>query len=206
MSAASADPLLEGGAVRDLEPLVGQALARPGQPGGHGRRADQEQPGDVRRRDAEHQPQGERRRRLGSQRRVRAQQHQPQPRVAHHLAGIGHDALCLLLEVGLDGEQRQLAGRHRLGAQPVEDPAPGRGQQPGRRVGRYAVARPGPSGRLEGVAEPVLGEVEAPVLRDEQGQQAAPLVAPRPRSERRRRSARSLSSYPRSRDRSTSTT
>ena len=109
---------------------------------------------------------------------MRAEQHQPQPRVAHHLAGIGHDALCLLLKVGLDGQQWQLPGCHRLGAQAVEDPPPRRGQQPGRRVVRYAVARPGPGGRLEGVAETVLGEVESAVLRDEQGQQAAPLVAP----------------------------
>ena len=43
-----------------------------------------------------------------------------------------------------------------------------------------AVARPGARGRLEGVGEPVLGEVEASVLRDEQGQQASPLVAQRP--------------------------
>ncbi len=84
----------------------------------------------------------------------------------------------LLLQVGLDGEQRQPAGRHRLGPQPVEDPAPGGGQQPGRRVARYAVARPGARRRLERVAETVLGEVEATELRDQQGQQAAPLVAP----------------------------
>ena len=109
---------------------------------------------------------------------MRAEQHQPQPCVADHLAGLGHDALCLLLQVGLDREQRQLAGGERLRAQPVEDPAARGGEQPGRRVGGYAVARPGPSGRLEGVAEPVLREVEAPVLRDEEGQQPAPLVAP----------------------------
>ena len=41
----------------------------------------------------------------------------------------------------------------------------------------YAVAWPGPGRGLEGVAEAVLGEVEAAVLRDEQGQQPAPLVA-----------------------------
>ena len=139
---------------------------------------DQEEPGDVGGRDAEHQPQGERGGRLRREGGVRAEQDQPQPLVVHHLAGIGHDALRLLGQVGLDRQQRQLACGHRLRAQPVEDASPGRGEQPGGWVGRDAVARPGAGGRLEGVGQAVLGQVEAPVLGDEQGQQPAPLVAP----------------------------
>ena len=83
--------------------------------------------------------------------------------------------LRLLLHGRLDREQRQLPRRDRLGAQPVDDPAPRGGQQPRRRVVGYGV--PGAGRGLEGVGQPVLGEVEPAVLRDEQGQQPAPLVA-----------------------------
>jgi hypothetical protein len=106
-----------------------------------------------------------------------AEQDEAKPLVHHLLAGVGHRALGLLGELGLDGEQRQRPGPHGLGAQPVDDATPGGGQQPGGRVGRVAVAGPGPGRGLEGVAEAVLGEIEAAVLRDEQGQQPAPLVA-----------------------------
>ena len=115
---------------------------------------------------------------LGCERRVRAQQHQPEPLVVQRLARVGHDRACLLGECRVDLEQRLLAARDRLGAQPVVDP-PARGrQQPRGRVAGRAVARPGLGGRGERVAEPVLGEVETTELGDEQGQQPAPLVVP----------------------------
>jgi hypothetical protein len=95
------------------------------------------------------------------------------------LTGVGHGALRLLGQVCFDSQQRELAVGDRLGSEPVGDAAPRRDQQPGGRVGRYAVARPGARRRLEGVGEPILGQVEAAVPRDEQGQQAAPVVAQR---------------------------
>jgi hypothetical protein len=110
---------------------------------------------------------------------VCTQQHEPEPLVgdAAVLTRVDHGALRLLGQLGIDRQQRELAVGHGLRTQPVGDPSPGGDEQPGPRVRRCAVARPGPRRRLEGVGEPVLGEVEAAVARDEQGQQPAPLVA-----------------------------
>jgi hypothetical protein len=88
--------------------------------------------------------------------------------------------LCLLLNARIDDEQGLLARGDGFGADPVDGPTARCGEQPRSRVGRYAVARPGPRRRLEGVCERVLGQVEPTELADEQSQQAAPLVAPDP--------------------------
>ena len=85
----------------------------------------------------------------GVERRVRAQQDEPQPLV-RTAPRVGHHALGLLGQLGLDGEYGQLLGSDRLGAEAVEDAAPGGGQQPGGRVGRRTVGRPGTRRGLEG--------------------------------------------------------
>ena len=179
---ARASRCVELGARRQVEALAGQPLARAGQPRGHRRGGHQEQPRDV----------------LGGARPSPAAATAPPRTPARapgartgapaagarrtpspcRLPGVGHHALGLLGELGLDGEHGQLAGGDRLGAEPVEDAVAGGGQQPGGGVGGRAVGRPGTGGGLEGVAEAVLGQVEAAVPGDEQGQQPAPLVAP----------------------------
>ena len=64
-----------------------------------------------------------------------------------------------------------------LGPQPVDDPAPGRGHEPGGRAVGDAVARPRAGGRLDGIREGVLDEVEPSELREEEGDQPPPLLA-----------------------------
>ena len=76
----------------------------------------------------------------------------------------------------VDDEERQLAGGHRLGAQRVDDLAPGGGQQPGGRVRRHPAARPGPRRRGVGLLDRVLGEVDALELADQQGDEPAPVL------------------------------
>ncbi|CAB4721263.1 unannotated protein [freshwater metagenome] len=173
------DALGETSAVRHRELRSCQALARPGQPGGHRRGRHQEEPRDVLGADAEHEPQRERRGRLGGERRMGAEEHQAQPLVHHPTvrAWIDHDLLRLVAEIGLDGQQGELAGGDRLRAESVEDASSGGGEHPRGGVVGHAVGRPGARSRLDGVAEAVLGEVEASVAGDEQGQQPAPLVA-----------------------------
>ena len=128
---------------------------------------------------AQHQPQREGGRGLGGQRRVRAEQHQPQPFVERDVRRGRPCAVCASCWAAASTSSTgSLRAATASGAQPVEDPAPGGGQQPGRWVRRRALRRPGPGRRLEGVGEAVLGEVEAPELRDQQGQQPTPLVAP----------------------------
>ena len=59
--------------------------------------------------EAEDQPQRQGRGVLARERRVRAEHDEPQPLVAHRLAGVRHHALRLLLEIGLDREHRAAA-------------------------------------------------------------------------------------------------
>ena len=109
-----------------------------------------------------------------------AHEHEAQPVVLDEVAGVGHRGGRRRCRAGVDDEHRRLACRHRLGAQPVEHPASGRGHQPGGGSVRDAVARPGARRRLDGVGERVLDEVEPTELREEEGDQAPPLLAHRP--------------------------
>ena len=110
-----------------------------------------------------------------------AHQHQAQHVVLHEVTRVGPDRARRGGGLGVDDEQRHLARRHRLGPQPVEHPPPGGGPQPRRGPLRDAVARPGARGRLHGVGEGVLDEVEAAELREEEGDEAPPLLAHRRR-------------------------
>ena len=108
-----------------------------------------------------------------------AEKHQAQPLVRHEPTRVRHDARRIVPGLRVDDEQRLLARSHRLRAQPVEHPAASRSEQPRRRVAGHALSGPVPGGRLEGLAETVLGEVEAPELRDQQGEQPSPVLAER---------------------------
>ena len=106
-----------------------------------------------------------------------AHQHEPQDVVLQQAAAVGHGARSVLVAFGVGEEQRLLARGDRLGAQAVDDPALRRGHQPTCRVRGHAVGRPGAAGRLDGVPEGVLHQVEASELREEQGDEASPLLA-----------------------------
>ena len=124
----------------------------------------------------QHQAQREGRGRLPGQPGRGAEQDQPQPLVHHRAPVVRHHPLRVLLQLGLDGQHREPAGGDGLGPEPVEHPAAGGREQPGRRVVRDPRGGPVPGRRLEGVRQPVLGQLEPAVLRDEQGQQPAPLA------------------------------
>ena len=106
-----------------------------------------------------------------------AHEDQPQPVVLDEVTGVGHRPSSG--SGGVDDEQGLLAGRHRLGPQPVDDAAPRRGEQPGGRALGDAVRRPVPGRRLDRVAERVLDEVEAAELPEEERDEPPPLVADR---------------------------
>ena len=129
---------------------------------------------------AHDEAQGERAGDLGCQGRVAAHEHEPQQVVLDEVARVGHRGGGRRCRAGVDDEHRHLARRHRLGAQPVEHPTPGRGHQPRGGPVRDAVARPGARRGLDGVGERVLDEVEPAELREEEGDQAPPLLAHRP--------------------------
>ena len=142
----------------------------------------------------EHQPQRERAGDLRGQRRVAAHQHQAQHVVVDEVPGVGpHRPERLRSTSASTTSSGACARRHRLGPQPVEHPAPGGGHQPGRGPVRHAVARPGARRRLDGIRQRVLDEVEPAELREEQGDQAAPLLAHR---RRERLVGRHCGSYP----------
>ncbi len=175
-----ADPLGQLRRVRDGQRHPGdhELALGAGQPSRHRRRAGQEQPGDVRRADPEDETQAQRAGALGRQGRVGAQQQQPEPLVGEQPARVGEHRVGALLHLGVHDQQPVPAHGDRLCSEPVDDPPPGCGQQPRRRVDRDAVRGPAAGGRLEGVCEGVLGQVETAVLRDEQGQHPAPLLTP----------------------------
>ena len=110
-----------------------------------------------------------------------AHQHQAQQVVLDEAARVGHDPTSGRGPFRLEHDKWFPAQGHRLGPQPVEHPAARRGEQPGRRVVGGAVRRPAARGRLHGIPQRVLDEVEAAELREEQGDQAAPLIAHRRR-------------------------
>ena len=83
---------------------------------------------------------------LRCQRRVGAQNTRRSRSSADEPTRVGHDARRIVPGLRVDDEQRLLARSHRLGAQPVEHPATGCGEQPRRRVGR-AHPRPTSAGR-----------------------------------------------------------
>ena len=107
--------------------------------------------------------------------------------VVDEVAGVGTDAATLAGTLGVDDEQRFLAQGDRLGPQPVDDPTPGGGEQPGGRALRDPVPAPRACGGLHGIPQGVLDEVEAAELREEQGRPGAPTPrAPWPRGPRQR--------------------
>ena len=117
--------------------------------------------------------------RLRSQRRVTAEEDQPESFVVHLVSRIEHHPLGVGLQLGVDDQQRFLAYRDRLGAQSVDDPASSGGEQPGTRVGGLALTAPALGGGREGLGETVLGQVQAAELRDQQREQASPVLAER---------------------------
>ena len=112
-----------------------------------------------------------------------AHEHEAQDVVVDEVAGVGATVGDVGRRLGVDDEQRLLAQRDRLGAQAVDDPAPGHRREPGAGRGRDAVAAPRASRRLHGIREGVLDEVQATELREEQGDEAAPLLAHRGRED-----------------------
>jgi hypothetical protein len=135
----------------------------PGQPGRHGRLADQEQPGDLGGRQAGHEAQHQRRARVGPQRRVAAGEQHPQLLVV---------AVRRWFPPRIRDQQREPAGVGLLAPEPVQRPPVRRRPQPGARVRRHALLGPHPGRRHERVLEAVLGHVEPPQPGHEQGEQA----------------------------------
>ena len=135
--------------------------------------ADQEDLGDAAGPDTRHQPQAQRGGRLRRQGRVGAEQDQAQPLVVR---GPAASAMTVAPppEVGLDGEHRKPASGT-ASHEPVEDAgcaatsshAAGLRDAVGGQV-RAAASRRRPA---------VLGQVQAPVLRDQQGEKSVPLFA-----------------------------
>ncbi len=166
-------------ALRDGEEVAraSHGPLRPGQPCRHGRLRRVKDRGDVGRRHTYDQPQGECGRSVRRQRRVSTEEHQPEPLVPQAVTHVSHHPLGLLLQLRIDHQERLLAGRRGLAAQPVENLAPGGGQQPAGWVAGHPVNRPVPSGGEKGVAQPVFGQVQPSELRNQQGEQPPPLVA-----------------------------
>lgn len=113
---------------------------------------------------------------------MRGQQHEPKPLVDHReVTRVGHDPLRLLLQVRVDDQQRRGPCLDGLRSETVQGPPPGGREQPRGAVGGDAVTWPRPRGRLEGIREGILGQVETAVPRDEQGQESTPFLAVGPR-------------------------
>ena len=89
--------------------------------------------------------------------------------------------LGLLVEAHQLGQPLRAVGDRAVAAQAVDRPPPGGRGDPCARVGRHAVAPPGGHGRLEGVLDRVLGELEVADLADQRGQHDRPLLAERVR-------------------------
>ena len=153
----------------------------PGQPSFHGLGRNQEGPRDLLGGQAAHGAQGQRDLGLDGQGRMAAHEDELESLVRDR-AGV-HAVLRGVLPRVLPGrgrrrrQQAKFGGQDAIAAQPVDGPAPGRGDQPGRRVVGYAVGRPALRRDREGFRGGVLGEVPIAEVADQRGQHPAPLVA-----------------------------
>ncbi len=133
-------------------------LLGPHEPLRHRRLGEEQRPRDLRHGEAADQPQGQRDLRLERERRVAAREHEAEPFVGDHLGVLAGQVAHRLLE--LAHEQRLLLAQGRLAPQPV-DRAPLRGREdPRRRGGRDAVARPAVQRDGVGVLHGLLGAVD----------------------------------------------
>ena len=149
----------------------------PRDPRGHRRNRHEEEPRDVVGGHTDDEAQGERTRHLGRERRVAAHEDEAQHVVVDEVAGVGHGSSSVGDGLRVDDEQGLLAQRDGLGPQPVDDPAPSGRHEPGGRALGGPVARPCAGGRLHGIREGVLDEVEPSELREEEGDEPPPLRA-----------------------------
>ncbi len=164
---------------RERDAGADDLLLRAGDARGHRRLGDEEEPGDLPRLDADDEAQAQGRGGVRRERGVRAHEDEAEAFVLDDASRVGTHGLHLLTSVGVDEQQRLLALRHRLGPEPVDDP-PTRGrEQPGGRVVGDAVVGPPAGGRLEGVGQGVLDEVEATELGEQEGDEPAPLTTHR---------------------------
>ena len=85
--------------------------------------------------------------------------------------------MLLGIQAGELGEAFGTVGERAVAAQPVDRAPASRDRDPGARVGRHAVARPGRDGGGERVLHRVLGELEVADVADERGQDLRPLGA-----------------------------
>lgn len=141
-----------------------------GQPPGHRGLGHQEGLGDLGHRQPTQQAQRQRDPCLDRERRVAAQEDQPQPVVGHRAGGFGW---CVVVEhLG-----RLLSGvALGLAATPVDRLAGGRRGEPATGVGRQTVLAPVLHGREEGFGRCVLGNVEVTEAAHQGGDQPTPLL------------------------------
>lgn len=134
----------------EAHPRFGQRAFGPDDALGHGRRGDEESARDLVGCETGQHLEGQRGLRLGSERRMARNEHQPQYVVVDRLgqldlAGLGQPA----------AEELDLAGQRDVPAGLVDRPPFGDGRQPGART----VGDPGRRPLLEGGHQRVLGEV-----------------------------------------------
>ena len=150
----------------------GDLLLGAGDPGGHGRLADQERPGYVRGGYAADQPQRQSHLRLGGQRRVTAGEHQPEP-------VIGKPYRRRELGVFRHDQQGQLALERTVTAEVIQRDAPGHSGQPGTWARRDAVASPGGQRLDVGILDRFLGGVDVAGHAHRRGEHVGPLATVR---------------------------
>ena len=154
------EPVLQRVGRRLLDRDAGEPdlLLRPHQPLRDRRLRHQQRAGDLGDGQAADEPQRERHLRLGRQRRMTAGEHEPEALVGDHRGVLARQVANRLLQVAR--EQRLLVAQRGLPPQPVDRAPLGGREDPRRRRGRDAVARPAVQRDGVCVLDGLLGAVD----------------------------------------------
>ena len=145
-------------------------VLRPHEALGHRRHRDEEGAGDLLGREASELAQGQGHLRLRRKRGMAAREDELQA-----LVGEGHLVHFVLRGFG-DVQLAELALERPPPPDLIDGAIPRRGDQPGRRVGRLALARPALRGRRERLLSGLLGEIEVAEEADEGRENTAPVL------------------------------
>ena len=163
-------------AIRDVR--VRDLALRARQPLPHRRLRDEERARDLAGGQAAERAERQRDARRERERRMAAGEDQAQA-VVRHGAVVGVHVVLLGVQPGELREPVDAIGRRPLAPEPVDRLPPRRDREPGARVARDAVARPGCDRRGERILDRVLGELEVAGVADRGREHRGALLAPR---------------------------